>query len=162
MKTNDRTPYISYLNVISAVSVVILHANKAFWTYRADSSWFINNVVECVFYFAVPVFFMLTGATLLDYPFRYDTRTFFIKRIKKTLIPFLFWSFVPFGLSFILPQYYHVNTEISFENLYNGIVNTEFAQTYWFFIPLFCIYLIIPLFAFVQQKKKIRFFHIWL
>lgn len=90
--------YISVLYVVSALSAIVLHANTAFWVYRADRTWLINNFIECLFYFAVPIFFMLVGATLFDYKKRYDTKTFFRKRFTKILIPFIFWSF--FGLIF--------------------------------------------------------------
>ena len=156
----SKTAYLSYLNVISAVAVVILHSNDAFWAFRPDdlAGWNGNNIVECIFYFAVPIFFMLTGATLIDYPLRYDTKTFYTKRIKKTVIPYLFWICIPFILSIVLPSIYHVDTTLSPSNFFNGIVNYQWFNYYWFFIPLFCIYLSMPLFAFVQQEKKIKVF----
>ena len=152
------TAYISYLNVFSAIAVVILHTNYAFWTYRADSSWRANNVVECVFYYAVPIFFMLTGATLTDYPQRYDTKTFFIKRVKKSVVPFLFWSCSLFFLALAMPKHYTNSTELSFQNIFNGILNYYWFYYFWFFIPLFCIYLVMPLLAHVQQEKKVKIF----
>lgn len=48
--------------------------------------------VEVICYWAVPIFFMLTGATLMNYRSKYDTKTFFGHRIKRTVIPFLFFS----------------------------------------------------------------------
>lgn len=50
--------------------------------------------IEALFYFAVPVFFMLTGATLINYRKRYGTGTFFKKRLLKTLVPFIIWSII--------------------------------------------------------------------
>lgn len=48
------------------------------------------NVIESVMYFAVPCFFMISGANLMDYRKRYGTKTFLIKRTKKTIIPYIF------------------------------------------------------------------------
>lgn len=48
--------------------------------------------IEVLFYWAVPIFFMLTGATLMRYRERYDTKTFLLKRFQRTVIPFLAWS----------------------------------------------------------------------
>lgn len=56
---------ISLLNVLACISVVILHANGSFWSFRSDNSWAINNIIECIFYFAVPVFFMITKEKIL-------------------------------------------------------------------------------------------------
>lgn len=152
------TAYISYLNVISAIAVVILHTNDMFWAYRPNGSWRANNVVECIFFFAVPIFFMLSGATLVDYPQRYDTKTFFIKRLKKSVVPFLFWSFAPFFLSLAFPKFYHVDTKFTFQNVFNGTLNYYWFYYFWFFIPLFCIYLAMPLLAYVRQDKKVKIF----
>ena len=157
-RSRSGSAYISYLNVISAVAVVLLHSNDAFWNFRTDGSWMINNIVECLCYFAVPIFFMLTGATLIDYNERYDTKTFFIKRLKKTFVPFVFWSLVPFIFSYILPDFFKVDTELSFRNIFNGLFNYGWFYYYWFFIPLFCIYLTIPLLALVQKEKRVKIF----
>ena len=54
---SNKNIYISVMNVIAAFSVVILHANVSFWLDRATPFWSTANVIESVFYFAVPVFF---------------------------------------------------------------------------------------------------------
>lgn len=157
IKMNDtKYTYISLLNIISAVAVVILHANGSFWNYRADISWAINNIVECVFYFAVPIFFMLTGVNLIDYLDKYDTKTFLKKRFKKNFIPFLAWSLLALSLSLVKNP--TLLKTLTFESVFNGIFNTEYMYIYWFFIPLSCIYLSIPLLACVEKNKRINIF----
>lgn len=157
IKQYESSFFISFMSTISAVSVIILHANGSFWVFRSDFSWILNNVVESLFYFAVPVFFMLTGVTLIDYPTRYKTNIYLKKRFMKTGIPFLFWSLFACFLNFIEKPDVFCSGNF-FVKVYNGIVNTEFVATYWFFIPLFCIYLSIPLFAMVCQVKKVLLF----
>ena len=41
-----------------------------------------------------PVFFMLSGATLMEYRRRYDTATFLKKRVARTVVPFVAWSLI--------------------------------------------------------------------
>ena len=72
----EKTAYLTLLSVISMIAVVILHANGCFWAFSTDRYWVTANCIESVFYFAVPIFFMISGATLLDYRDRYDTRVF--------------------------------------------------------------------------------------
>jgi surface polysaccharide O-acyltransferase-like enzyme len=147
--------YITVLQVISALAVVLLHANGAFWHYRDTISWQFNNVIESVFYFAVPIFFMITGATLIDYQDRYDTKTFFKRRFLKVLIPFIFWSlFGLFFFGFIRGKSYSLDPL----SIYNNIVDNKYVSIFWFFIPLICIYLSIPLFAAVDKEKRIKTF----
>ncbi|WP_432645875.1 acyltransferase family protein [Mediterraneibacter gnavus] len=54
--------------------------------------WILSLFIEKVCFFAVPVFFMITGATLIDYPKRYNLKTYVKKRINKTVIPWLAWG----------------------------------------------------------------------
>lgn len=72
-----KVPYLSALNALSCIAVVMLHTNSCFWEFSKARYWVTANVIECVMYFAVPVFFMISGATLLDYRERYSTKTFF-------------------------------------------------------------------------------------
>ncbi|MBQ3865619.1 MAG: acyltransferase family protein, partial [Clostridia bacterium] len=93
MEKKQKSAYITLLSVIGSIAVVLLHSNGCFWNFSAEARyWKTANVIECVFYFAVPVFFMISGATLLDYRERYDTAAFLKKRALKTVVPFLFWS----------------------------------------------------------------------
>ena len=95
VKNNKTINYISLLNVVCAIAVVILHTNGVtFWKFNNNGIWAISNLIECIFYFAVPIFFMITGITLIDYRDRYSTKEFFKKRVKKTVIPFIFFLFM--------------------------------------------------------------------
>lgn len=156
--------YISVMNVLAAISVVILHSNVSFWLDRSKPYWTVSNVIESVFYFAVPVFFMLSGATLMDYHDRYSTKEFFKKRFKKTMIPFLAWSVVGLLWSYrkvlwaMLTGEPNNGLDWTFVKVANGIINTKFRDIYWFFIPLFCIYLVMPLFAAVKKERREKIF----
>lgn len=146
--------YITVLNVLSALSVVGLHTNGCFWQFSRERWWFTANIIESVLYFAVPIFFMITGVTLLDYTKRCDTKTFFIRRIKKTVIPFVVWSFVAFLVKICFVKGISWNV-VTFSYVVDGILNAKFEPKYWFFPPLFCLYLSIPLFASLDENKKI-------
>ena len=143
--------YVSVLSVMSALAVIILHSNVAFWQYREGNAWAFNNIVESLFYFAVPIFFMLIGVTLFDYKDRYDTKTFFKHRFSKILIPFIFWSF--FGLAFY-NLFRGFNFHLDFISIWNDFFGYKYVGIFWFFFPLICIYLAIPLFASVDKKRK--------
>ena len=91
---NNRIEYISLISVISAIAVIYLHVNSCFWKFSTSRYWFTANIIESVFYFAVPLFFMISGALLLEFNKKYNIKTFFKKRITKTFIPFIIWSFI--------------------------------------------------------------------
>lgn len=159
---NSRVNYISFINVIAAVAVVIMHANSSFWSYSTDSYWAVTNVIESVCFCAVPLFFMMSGATLIDYPKRYSTKEFFKKRFFKVVVPFLFWSL--FGMMWssrkilwaMLTGAPNSGLDWTLESVASGILNTRFVQIYWFFIPLFCIYMVIPFFAAIPEERRVK------
>ncbi len=87
--------YIVFVSVIAALSVLILHTNRCFWTFSAtESYWFSANIIECLFYAGVPLFFMISGITLMNFYDRYSLKEFFIKRFNKTVVPFVAWSLI--------------------------------------------------------------------
>jgi len=152
-RKNKQINYISVLSVIAAISVVFLHTNGAFWQFSTERYWFTANIIECVFYFAVPVFFMISGATLIDYRERYDTKTFFKKRISKTFIPFICWSIIALIYQIYGHKSIDINT-LNFKMVYNGIVSASYCGIYWFFPTLFCVYLCIPVFSAIEKSKR--------
>ncbi len=146
--------YITVLNVLSALAVVGMHTNGCFWQFSRENWWVTANIIESVFYFAVPVFFMITGVTLLDYTKRCNTKTFFVRRFNKTVFPFIFWSLVAllFQIYFFKSVSWNV---VSIGYTVDGVLNTKFNSLYWFFPPLFGLYFSIPLFACLEESKKI-------
>lgn len=160
MKT--RVNYISFINVIAAVMVVMMHANSSFWTYSTKGYWAVTNVIESVGFCAVPLFFMLSGATLIDYQKRYSTKEFFKKRFFKSVIPFLFWSVFAMlwasrkVLIAMIQGKPNEGLKWTVESVLDGIINNKFQHIYWFFIPLFCIYLIIPFFAAIPERRRVK------
>ena len=150
--------YLSFASVVSALAVVFLHANGCFWTFSATAKyWKVANVIECVFYFAVPVFFMISGATLLDFYKRYGLKEYFRKRVQKTVIPYLVWSLL--GIAIRLFYWKSIKPDdVTPQFIVNALLSGKATDVYWFFIPLFCIYLSIPLFAAVAEDKRVVVF----
>ena len=147
--------------MISAIAVIILHTNGCFWNFsRTERYWKTANIIESVFYFAVPVFFMVSGATLLDFYKRYGLKEYFSKRIIKTVVPYIVWSIL--GLLFRIFYLGHMEfADIGVSYVINGLLGGNIISIYWFFIPLFCIYLCIPLFAAVSDElRKVVFSYI--
>ena len=157
MRTNDlskRIPYISNLSAIAIIGVVFLHVNEVFWEYSKDGYWVFANIIENIFYFSAPVFFMITGAMLMDYRKRYGTKEYFKRRIIKTVIPFIFWSIMA-----LLFRIYLKEVDISslkLTKIINNIFNAKYLNFYWFFPALFGIYLCIPVFSVMKEELKCK------
>ena len=149
----ERKLYIQILSVFSCFSVVVLHVNGCFWTFSYERYWITANIMESIFYFAVPIFFMISGATLIDYRKRYSTKNFLKKRIMKTVVPFIIWSII--GVIW----YHYIGGEeiVGLKNVIEGIINAEYINIYWFFPSLFSVYLAIPFLTYIPEavRKKI-------
>ena len=153
---NKRIEYITLASVLSAIAVVFLHTNE-YVLYFAETggnlNWFLANFVHSICFPAVPIFFMISGAMLFNFHKKYDLKTFFIKRITKTVIPYVIWSL--FGLIFSI---YFLKT-ISIDNvnlkyILLGLINGNIVGPYWFFTLLFMFYCLIPLFSRIISNKK--------
>lgn len=157
MTIGEKANYITSLSVFSAFAVISLHTNGVFWDFSTRHYWLTANIIECFYYFAVPVFFMVSGATLIDFRDRYNLKSYFYKRFHKTVVPFIFWSFM--GLVFHV--FFLKDIPISNLNafyIWNGVLGTSFVGVFWFFIPLFISYLSIPLFSEVHKQRRIKVF----
>lgn len=136
-----RISYFDALNVFSCFSVIALHCNGIFHQYTQTAAWNFSAVIQVLFYCAVPVFFMLSGATLLRYNERYSTTDFYKKRLKKTLIPYLFFSVLFYALHCIVKP---TDGEESLTLLQILVSGKAPFSNFWFFIPLFMLYLFMP------------------
>ena len=123
-----RKIYIQILGVLSCLAVVVLHTNGCFWDFSYERYWLTANLIENLCYFAVPIFFMISGATLMDYRKRYSTEEFFKKRFWKTVVPFLIWSVV--GIVWMYFNYGEHPAGIL--DAIQAIGTTKYVYIYWF------------------------------
>lgn len=157
----NRTSYFDLLNVTSCISVIALHCNGFYHQYSCSPIWKFTAFVQVVFYCAVPIFFMLSGATLLNYLNRYSTKEFYKKRIKKTVIPYVFFTIAFYGLYVVGHFVRHNEIDLNLMNFFKYLSNGRIPfANYWFFIPLFCIYLLMPFLSKIvinSSKKELEF-----
>lgn len=155
---NKRVHYLSLASVVAAFAMVMLHTNGCFWSFSKERYWDTANIIESVMYFAVPVFFMISGATLMDYRKRYSTKKYFMKRIIKTVIPFIIWSL--FGVAWSISEgKFTISHDLSgVKAIIDGIFQTSVIKIYWFFVPLFRIYLLIPLVSYIKEECRKKVF----
>ena len=138
--------WIDVLTAASSIGVVYLHCNLLFWTRPAGASGWLSNAIECIFYCCVPVFFMISGYTLLDFRKRYGTREFLVRRFQRAGVPFLFWSVV---------FWFVMDGQGGVKDLVLSVLNTTAMPIYWFFPPLFGCYVAILVLSQVGDRLKL-------
>ena len=157
--------YISHLRNLATFCVILLHASstlvKNFEKIQIET-WTAANFIDSCTRFCVPIFVMISGALLLkssDSLFQ-----FLNKRMKRIIIPLLFWSIIYFG--------WRIHwEEISLDRISlikyteNSIIRGA-SYHLWYLYMIIGLYLFIPIIKpFVQKAKKreLEFFlGIWL
>lgn len=156
---SQRVFYLDLLNVIAIISVIALHCNGIVHGNPNTRAWNSSLLVECLCYFAVPLFIMISGANLLNYREKYDTKTFFKKRFLKVLIPFIFWSFGMFLWKIYV--IHSIEPFTNFKDLVNAIFMNKQETTYYFVWAIIGVYLTMPLLSLIdfnKNKKAIALF----
>lgn len=153
--------YYDALNVFAAFGVVVMHSSMNVFKYENKPIWIYEAITNHLFYWAVPVFFMLSGATLIGFNERYSIAEYAKKRAQRTLIPFLAWSCL--GILLGITITHHMSSPHSPKQLIeyvNVIINAKVPglEIYWFFIPLFAIYCCMPLFSYTSVDKRLSIF----
>jgi surface polysaccharide O-acyltransferase-like enzyme len=149
-----RILYFDILNVIACMAVIFLHHNGLVHNYspQLKTAWSQALIVEVVGFFAVPVFLMISGATLMEYRKRYDTRTFFQKRLSRVLLPFIIWSIITF--LFALWRGDYTLGQLSFRFVWDALMSSQMMAIYWFFPVIISIYLAMPVLSLLTQRAN--------
>lgn len=144
---NGRIIYFDILNILACLCVIFLHMNGIVHQYIEMRAWKTALIFEVACYWAVPVFIMLSGATLLKYKEKYDTKTFFKKRFVKILIPWIVWSLI----SYIIK-----NQNINLFQFIKDFMYCKIEYVYWFIPLTLYLYCVIPILTVFTEKEEYR------
>lgn len=148
---DKRLIFIDILNILACIAVITLHHNGIVHTYSPERFWKTSLIFEVLFYWAVPIFLMITGAMLLDYQKKYDTKTYFKKRFIKILIPLISWSIIMLIWKLFTNQ---IQIEPNFKYIINLFFTNGIEYIYYFMFLIIGIYLTIPVIAKLSEDRK--------
>lgn len=149
---NKRILYIDILNIIAIIAVVILHHNGIVHGYSRTSAWYTSLIFECIFYFAVPLFLMISGAMLMPYREKYDTKTFFKKRALKVLIPAIAWIATMIIWKVFIAKTMTIE-DWSPKNILNIIFASKEETTYYYLFLIMGAYLTMPVLSRLSKPE---------
>lgn len=154
-----RIHYMDALNVLSCFAVVVLHCTLHVFGPLRDSYWKTALILQGIFIFAVPVFFMLSGSHLLDYRSKYSTTTFFKKRLVKVGGGLLIASAICYVIYSVFPgSFYAADSfakDFSLRGFLSRFATNTINDTYWFLYSIIYLYLITPLLALGAERKRL-------
>ena len=84
--------WLDTLRALATLGVIIIHVSSPLVNMAYGKNmpyWWIGNIIDSAVRFAVPLFLMLSGATLLGK--EYNLSNFYKRRFSRVLLPFLFW-----------------------------------------------------------------------
>ncbi len=151
-----RFAFMDVLNVVAIFAVVLLHSSLNIDKMQLDTAWNVALVYQCVAIFAVPVFFMVSGANLLGYRERYDTKTFFKKRFSRVVLTLVIWSAVMFCLlCFCSDLFGYAPRRFGIVEFGYQLLSGNITKIYWFFYVIIGLYLVTPIFSLVVANKRV-------
>ncbi|WP_028546416.1 acyltransferase [Paenibacillus taiwanensis] len=160
---NKRIVYVDILRILSIAAVIILHITADLLTRTNDfntGSWWISNLFNSVSRFAVPVFFMISGAMILRVEIK-SYKDFYIKRVVPLLIPLFTWSLI----YDLYNQYYILKSNMGIGEFivdfgYRLLTDRNYVHL-WFLYAIIAIYATVPLISKlvkVCSQKDIRYY----
>ena len=149
-----RVVYFDFLNIAACLCVIGMHCNGIVHRFELIPAWYVSLVVEVLGYWAVPGFLMLSGATMMNYRSRYDTRTFICHRLVKIGIPLIIWT----TLFYLWKRYTGSITWTGWRAFLSMLLNFKVENVYWFFAPLITVYLSLPVLScFADNRPMLRY-----
>jgi len=140
-RVNKNALWIHVIRAFAIVCIVFQHniPMNSLSRYNSISlfNWWVSDIYRVIFKVGVPLFFMLTGCTLLN---KNDSiPVFFRKRISKVLLPFIVWSaFYTFW------KVYYFGEVLTISRVFLFIREPVYFHM-WFLYVLLGLYLYIPI-----------------
>jgi len=156
-KESKRILYFDMLTIVSCFAVIALHCNALAHDYAYSTArWPIALFFEVIFYWAVNVFFMLTGANNMLYRRKRTTKEFLSRRLKKLAIPWITWSIVVYVIRYADDQGYDPRFLL---DLLHKFFGGGIEGVYWFFPAIISLTMIMPLLSkLVDYRNTLWYF----
>lgn len=142
--------YFDSLRLFASLAVIMLHILiNEWWDHILTSDWHVINVFFTTTRFAVPIFFMISGAIFLDPTREIKIKSLYTKNIARILIAYGLWTIIYSISRAILDDLDRV--EIA-HTLLNGQYHL------WFLPSLVALYILVPALRPIAKDKTALFY----
>ena len=145
----SRDARLDIIKSIAIIGVLLIHASAVgFSGYQLGSiDWFISVAWGTILRAAVPLFFMVSGALLLNPEKKIDTRQIYTKYLLRIVAALFIWAIAYEGYDLILK---FIKSGISGEDIKNAIKNILFFKHHF---HLYYLHIIVIVYAFLPITR---------
>lgn len=162
--STKRWIYLDVCKIVSIFLVVMMHVSAGSWGNAGFQSadWYIIGVFNVLSRFGIPLFFMLTGALLLNEEKEITFRKLFSRYLLRLTTAFLFWSVINMVI-YYLQQAPGGFGDFTIYGFIVGVLEGAPYVHYFIFLSM-SLYLLIPILRAIAKNLEIcRYFIIlWL
>lgn len=161
-----RIDYIDWLRALACMAVIMLHSADPYAFKLEDLSLFSSHfapvLIHKTFMWAVPVFFMITGALLIRPEKTFNARYFITRRLQKVVVPVLCWSVFYCLLKAYDRQQGYFNWMFFLDNVLAIPLKPQFGHL-WFFYAYIPALFFIPAMQYVIKRtdNELVLFYLW-
>lgn len=157
-ETNKRIEWLDSLRALAIIAIIIIQisapiVNEMFG--KNMNFWWVGHILDSMTRFGVPLFLMISGATLLTR--EYKLKDFYKKRFLCVFLPFIFFMLVYWVFRWInLPEGTQPQSLNEILNWAGELFLKEgISKHFWFVYMLVFLYLVTPFVgAFVRKLKS--------
>jgi len=134
------------LRVIAMIMVIIIHVSNVYcrsFGFINSNSYIITLCFNTISRVSVPLFFMISGALLLDREFNFKK---YINRIIKYLVLIIVWDII-----YLIWEYFYLGE--TYDELYLLVISPYRAHL-WFLYSIIVIYMIQPILKFILDRAN--------
>lgn len=144
MHRENRIEYIDLLRIIACFLVIVNHTNSAIFLNSTphNSLWWYSVGIFFLSRIAVPIFIMITGATILSREENYKKT---LKRVVRAIVVLILFSLIYYCRKALKSD------SFSLQNFLAQIYNKPITNAYWYMYLYIALLLMIP---FVQKMVK--------
>ena len=147
--------YLDYLRVLSAFCVVVIHALGDKYSYCVEfksAAWYYIAFFGSLVRFAVPIFFMISGALFLNPNKNISTKNLWLKNILRLIVSFFIWDV--FYAILLTKDSFALSIDYLKLIFYNTV---QFRYHLWFIPSLVFLYMLTPVFRCIttENNKKV-------
>lgn len=155
----QRICYFDFLRVLSVFFVIVIHVTSVgLQSFEiATDAWIVNSLLNSVSRWAVPIFFMVSGALFLAPTKEISAKKLCRKNVCRILICIIVW-----GLFYsLLDQYLYGSISVkSILIAVYGIITGNTGYHMWFLYTLVMLYIAVPLFRLITchaTKQQLKY-----